>query len=155
MGIIRAPSIYYGVLRAVPGLWLHSYAASDPPPHSPRRQTCAAGGEVFVKSASRFCRQPLEIQQIGFRRLTDEAGQQGVDLPAVVGLVIEPVRQRRRQLLLEFVRGGDAAVFDGAFDAPVVQPLHETQDPPVLGLARGAQLVERLEQDRARTPLRP
>ena len=71
-----------------------------------------------------------------------------MNLPAVVGLVIEPVRQRRRQCLLEFLRRGDAAVFDGAFDAPVVQPFHEAHDPPVLGLARGAQFAEGLEQDR-------
>jgi hypothetical protein len=37
-------------------------------------------------------------QQIEFRRLADEAGQHGVDLAAVVGLVIEPVRQRRRSI---------------------------------------------------------
>ena len=36
-------------------------------------------------SAGRPCRQPLEKQQIEFRRLADQAGQQGVDLAAVVG----------------------------------------------------------------------
>ena len=55
-------------------------------------------------SGGRFCRQPLEIQQIELRRLADEAGQQTVDLAPVVGLVIEPVRQRGRQLLLELLR---------------------------------------------------
>jgi hypothetical protein len=49
-----------------------------------------------VISGGRFCRQPLENQQIQFRRFADEAGQQSLDLPAVVGLVIEPVRLRSR-----------------------------------------------------------
>src|SRR6267154_1845094 len=65
-----------------------------------------------------------------------------------MGLVIEPVRQRRRQLLLEFLRRRDAAIFDRACDAPVVEPLHKIDDPPVLGLARGTQGFKGLEQDR-------
>src|ERR1700720_3631572 len=79
---------------------------------------CARGGEVFVISGGGSGRHPLKIQQIEFRRLADEAGQQGVNLPAVVGLVIEPVRQRRGQLLLELIRRGDAAVSNGPGDAP-------------------------------------
>jgi hypothetical protein len=55
-------------------------------------------------SRSRLCRQPLEIQQIEFRRLAEQACQQRVDLATVVGLVIEQVRQGRRQLLLELFR---------------------------------------------------
>src|SRR5260370_17952583 len=55
--------------------------------HSLRRskvlssQPYPRGGEVFVISGGRFCRQALENQQVEFRRLADEAGQQGVDLP--------------------------------------------------------------------------
>ena len=53
-------------------------------------------------SGRRLCRQPLEKQQIEFRCCAGEAAQERVDVAAVVGLVIEPVRQCRRQLLLEF-----------------------------------------------------
>ena len=70
-------------------------AASEP---------CTGASEVFVKSGGRLGRQPLEKPQIEFRRLADEAGQQSVGLPAVVSLVVEPVRQRRGQLLLELLR---------------------------------------------------
>jgi hypothetical protein len=88
--------------------------------------------------AAGFCRQPLENQQIEFRRLADQAGQQGMDLAAVVGLVIEPVRQRRGQLLLELLGRGDAAVFDRSRDAPVIEPVHKIDDPPVLPASRAA-----------------
>jgi hypothetical protein len=47
------------------------------------------GSEVFVISGRRFGRQPLEKQQIEFRCRPDEARQQGADLAAVVGLVVE------------------------------------------------------------------
>jgi hypothetical protein len=39
-----------------------------------------------------------------FRRFTGQRGQQGVDLSRVMGLVVEPMRRRRRKLLLEFLR---------------------------------------------------
>ena len=45
----------------------------------------AFAGEVFVKSNDPLRRQPLEIQEIEFRRLAEEAGEQGVDLPTMVG----------------------------------------------------------------------
>ena len=41
-------------------------------------------------------------------------------MPTVVGLMVEPVRQRRRQLLLEFFRRRDAAVFDRPGDAAII-----------------------------------
>jgi cold shock CspA family protein len=40
------------------------------------------GSEVFVISDRRFRRQPLENQQIEFRCVADQAGQQGVDCAA-------------------------------------------------------------------------
>lgn len=67
-------------------------------------------------SGGRFGRQTLEKQQIEFRCLADKAGQQSMDLPTMVGLVIEPMRQGRSHLLLEFLRRGDAAVFDRSGD---------------------------------------
>ncbi len=75
-----------------------------------------------------------------------------MDLPAVVGLVIEPMRQRRRQLLLELLRRGDAAVFDRPRDARVIEAIDKIDDPPVLCLARGAEFVECLEQDGIQPP---
>src|ERR1700724_3975462 len=66
------------------------------------------GSEVFVISGHRFCRQPLEKQQIEFRSRPDEARQQGVDLAAVAGLVVEPMRQRH------FVRFHVASVSTGS-----------------------------------------
>jgi hypothetical protein len=44
-------------------------------------------------SGGRTCREPLEKQQVEIRRTADKAGQQGMDLPAMVGLVIEPMRR--------------------------------------------------------------
>ena len=99
-------------------------------------------------SGHRFGRQPLENKQIEFRCRADEACQQRVDLAAVVGLVVEPMRQRRGQLLLELFRRRNAAVLDGPLDTPVVEPLDKIDDPPVLGFARGTEFVEGLEQDR-------
>jgi hypothetical protein len=57
----------------------------------------ARKNEGFVPSSGGFCRQPLEIQQVEFRRLADQARQQGMNVTAVVGLVIEPMGQRRSQ----------------------------------------------------------
>ena len=76
-----------------------------------------AEAEVFVISGGREGRQPLENEEIKLRRLADQAGQYRMDLSAVVGLVIEPVRQRRGHLLLELLRRGDAAISDRAGDA--------------------------------------
>jgi hypothetical protein len=80
----------FNILGGVRDAWMHSFAAFALPEQSPRPPFCARGGEVFVISGGRFCRQPLENQQIEFRRLADDARQQRVDLAAVVGLVIEP-----------------------------------------------------------------
>jgi hypothetical protein len=59
---------------------------------APLPQPCPPSSEVLVISGGRFCRQPLENQEIEWRRFADEAGQQRMGLPAVVGVVIEPVR---------------------------------------------------------------
>lgn len=75
-----------------------------------------------MMSGGPYCRQPLEKQKIQSRRFAKEAGQQSVDLTAVLGLVVKPRRQRRSQLLLEFFRRRDAAVFDGPSDTPIVEP---------------------------------
>jgi hypothetical protein len=48
-------------------------------------------GEIFVISGGRFCRQPLENQEIEFRQLADQACQHGMDLLAVMALMIELV----------------------------------------------------------------
>jgi hypothetical protein len=101
-----------------------------------------------VISGGRFCRQPLKKQQIEFRRLTGQPGQHRMDLPAVVGLVIEPMRQRRRQLLLEWLGRGDAAVSDRPRDSCVIEAIDKIDDPAILDLARGTKFVECLEQDR-------
>jgi hypothetical protein len=105
----------------------------------------------LVISGGRFCRQPLKKQKIEFRRLTDQPGQQRMDLPAVVGLVIEPMRQRRGQLLLEVLGRGNAAVFDRPRDARVIETIDKIDDPAILGLARGTKFLEGLEQD----PIQP
>jgi hypothetical protein len=70
-----------------------------------------------------------------------------MDLSAVMGLVIEPVRQRRLQLLFELLRRSDAAVLDGRGNARLVKALDKADDPPVFGFALGAQFVESLIQD--------
>ena len=58
---------------------------------------------VFMISRT-CCGRALEDQQIEFGCLAHQAGQHGVYLSAVMGLVIEPMRQRRCQLLLELLR---------------------------------------------------
>jgi hypothetical protein len=64
----------------------------------------AIPGVVFVTLADPLRRQPLKIHQIEFRRVAEEAGEQGVDLPTVMGLVVETMRQCRGELLLELLR---------------------------------------------------
>jgi hypothetical protein len=54
-----------------------------------------------------------------------------MDLPAVVGLVIEPMRQRRGRLLLELLGRGDAAVFDRPRDARVIEAIDKLDDPAI------------------------
>jgi hypothetical protein len=89
----------------------------------------------------------LEKQQVQLRRLTNQAGQDRMDLAAVMGLVVEPVRQRRCQFLLELLRRGDAAIFDRPRDPRLVQPLDIADNAAVFRHPRGMQFVERLEQD--------
>ena len=94
------------------------------------------------------CRHALKNQKIEFRRLADKAGQYGVYLTPVGSLVIEPMRKGRSQLLLEQFRRGNTAIFDCSSEARVVKAVDKIDDPGVLRLARGTQLIERVEQDR-------
>ena len=66
-----------------------------------RHRSCGRG----AASGGGFRRQPLKKQQIELRGLADKTGEQRVDLAAMVGLVVEPMRQRRRQWLFEYLRG--------------------------------------------------
>jgi hypothetical protein len=59
-----------------------------------------------------------------------------MDLAAVMGLVIEPMRQRRGQLGFELLGRGDAAVLDRSREIGLIEAIDEIDDPPVLGLAR-------------------
>jgi hypothetical protein len=56
----------------------------------------------------------LKVQKIEFGRGADEAGEDRVRLAAMMGLVVEQMRQRRGERLGEFFRCGDAAVADRA-----------------------------------------
>ena len=59
----------FNILGVIRNTGTDSIAAFAPAKQSPRRQPCAGGGEVFVISVRRFCRQPLENQQIEFPAL--------------------------------------------------------------------------------------
>ena len=76
----------FNILGGIHGTGMHSFAAFAPAAQIPRAAIMRTGSEVFVISGNRFGRQPLENQQIEFRCLADEAGQQRVDLAAVVGI---------------------------------------------------------------------
>src|ERR1700736_635133 len=104
----------FNILGGIHGPRTHSMAAFAPRAQRLPPQPSGAGSEVFVISRRRSGGQPLEKQQIEFWRRAEESGQQRMDLAAVVGLVIDPVRQRRPQLLLDFLRRRDAPLFDGA-----------------------------------------
>ena len=73
------------------------------PRQSDKIRTCPPCG-ASAGSGGGFGGQTLEKQQVELRRLTDQAGQDRMDLAAVMGLVVEPMRQRRRQFLLDFLR---------------------------------------------------
>src|SRR5450759_3838839 len=82
----RSLNILGGIRHAL----MHGFAAFAQA-KSAGLEPCARRCEVSVMSGGRLCRQPLENQEIECRRFADKAGQQGVDLAPVVGLVIEPV----------------------------------------------------------------
>jgi len=69
-----------------------------------RGRGLAMASKIFMISGGRFCDRPLKKQEIEFRRLADQTSQHGVYLSPVMGLVIEPMRQGGRQLLLELFR---------------------------------------------------
>ncbi len=68
------------------------------------RSHSADGGNVLleVRGQAELCaagvgalRQSLKEQKVQFRRLPEQAGQDCVGLPSMMGLVIEPVCERR------------------------------------------------------------
>ena len=61
----------------------------------------------------------------------------------MMGLVIEPMRQRGRQGLFEDFRRRYPAVPDDAGNPGIIQAVDEIDDAPVLGLAGGAEFVQR------------
>jgi hypothetical protein len=65
----------FKILGGITAAGLHGFAALARAPQSPRPPSCAPVSEVFVISGGRLRRQALEIQQIEFRRLADQAGQ--------------------------------------------------------------------------------
>src|SRR5690242_5188402 len=73
-------------------------------------------------------------------------------LAAMVSLVIEEVKQQRRQMLLEVGGAARAVIADRAGEIPLRDSGDVLADPRVLGAARGAQLAEILEEDAVELP---
>src|SRR5260370_21918957 len=84
--------------------------------------------------------QALIVQQVELGRLLSEAGQDHMRLTAVMGLVVEPVVERRHQGLHELVRRRDAAVADDALEPGFVETADPRHDDSVLGVACGAKI---------------
>src|SRR4051812_11877971 len=78
---------------------LHSAGSNGFLSHRPARSLTREVGQN-APSRGRFRRKPLIEQQIELRRPADQTGQEPVDLAAMVGLVVEPMGQRKRELLL-------------------------------------------------------
>src|SRR3981081_2076672 len=70
-----------------------------------------------------------------------------MDLAAVMGLMIEPVRQGQCQWLLELLRCGYPLIGDGPRNAVVGKTVHKRNNVAVLGFPGRTQRVERFEQD--------
>jgi hypothetical protein len=66
---------------------------------------------------------------------------------AMVGLVVEPVVERGRQLLHELFRRRDPAVTDHAGQPRLVETVDVGNDAPVLGLARRPEVGQALVHD--------
>src|SRR5437899_2874392 len=90
----------------------------------------------------------LVAQQVEHQVAMAEAAQDRMRLAAVMGLVIEEMRQGRREGLLELLGRGDAAVADSALELLFAKPVDIGDDAPVLHFARGTQLGQALVLDR-------
>src|SRR5690606_34903617 len=87
--------------------------------------TVMAGTSAGMTRGSRLARLPQEVDQVELRRLDAGMAEQAVHLAAMMGLVIEEMRQRREERIGEFVaphvavgeasrqRGGIEAVGEG------------------------------------------
>ena len=74
-------------------------------------------------------------------------GEQRVRLAAMVGLVVEEMRQRRRQRLGDVGRPGDRAVAEGAGEVGLAQAVDIGDDALVLRAARFGKRRQVVEQD--------
>jgi hypothetical protein len=63
------------------------------------------------------------VHEVERRRVAAEAGQDGVNLTAMMRLVIEDVQQRRCERLLEFLRGRGTAIPKPPRKRRLVQPV--------------------------------
>src|SRR4029077_15466951 len=90
----------------------------------------------------------LIIQKVELGRRLAQAGQDHMCVTAMMGLVVEPVGERRRQLLHELLGARDPAVADDAGQPRLLETADVGDDALVLGLARGAQLGQALVHDR-------
>jgi hypothetical protein len=71
-----------------------------------------------------------------------------MSLAAVVGLVVEEMDERRHERLLDVARVADRAVAQHSGELGVGQAADVALDAPVLRLARAAELLQILEQNR-------
>src|SRR5437899_9620440 len=76
-----------------------------------------------------------------------EAAQDRMRLAAVMGLVMEEMRQRRAECLLYLIGRGDAAVADRTLELLLGEAVDIGDDAPVLRVAGGAQLGKPLVLD--------
>src|SRR5919199_6546480 len=92
------------------------------------RAACSRSGPVRPWTRGLRSRQPhsalaLEEDQIERGCVARKAREQGMDLPAVVGLVVEEVEQSGGERLFELGRVGDVAIADPFRQRPVAEAL--------------------------------
>lgn len=95
-------------------------------------------GDKVDRKCSTSAYFPLVVEKIEFRRLGTEVGENAMGLAAVMGLVVEEMRERRCQLLFDRIGQRDRLVADGAGELRLVEAAHIAEDTLVLGLARRA-----------------
>jgi hypothetical protein len=94
------------------------------------------------------------VKQVQLRRLDAEAGQDRMGLAAMVGLVIEPVRERRNEAGDHRLGRRHAAIADGPLERLIAERIDDGNDALILRLPSRAQRREILEQDRIEPVLR-
>src|SRR3981081_3891175 len=111
--------------------FIRASSASEPA-QAPTSRAASNAYRRMVNSSSGLSGldQALIVQQVELGGLLAQAGQDHMCVTAVMGLVVEPVVERRHQGLHELVRRRDAAVGDEALEARPVGEAHPRRHAP-------------------------